>query len=142
MKKVTITPILLMLIVSFPAFASGTAFALFETPLRINALMGNPVVNHEGERLGTVHDLVANEEGLLEYLILAKGTEGVDGSELVAVPLDAVRPEVTDRGELRIGVRRVNLDAAPTFLADDIPDFADPHFQEVVRGYFDHRIVP
>jgi sporulation protein YlmC with PRC-barrel domain len=142
MKKVTIKLILLMLIVSFLTFASGTALALFETPLRINALMGNTVVNHEGERLGTVHGLVANEEGLLEYLILAKGMEGVDGSELVAVPPDAVRPEVTDRGELRIDVRRVNLDAAPTFSAGDIPDFADPHFQEVVRGYFDHRIVP
>jgi len=43
--------------------------------------MVNTVVNHEGECLGTVHDLVANEEGLLEYLILAKGIEGVDGSE-------------------------------------------------------------
>jgi hypothetical protein len=72
---------LLMLIVSLLAFASGTALAFFETPLRINALMGNTVVNHEGERLGTVHDLVVNEEGLLEYLILAKGIEGVGGSE-------------------------------------------------------------
>jgi sporulation protein YlmC with PRC-barrel domain len=139
MKKVANT---LMLISFSLIFASSTAFALFETSQPINELMGNTVVNHEGERLGTVYDLVTNEEGLLEYLILAKGTEGVEDSELVAVPLDAVRPEMMDTGELRIGVRQVNLDAAPTFSAAEIPDFADPHFQEIVRGYFDHRIVP
>jgi sporulation protein YlmC with PRC-barrel domain len=160
MKKSIIT---LMVLFTFLIFATGTAFTAdkakdkpgaagqdvqhgaamgqegglsFNQPQRLSEIMDNDVVNHQGENLGSIDDLVVNEQGQLEYLILSRGGVLGIGANLIAIPLDAVSPQVTEDNELRINIDEATLDQAPTFAAGDYPDFADRHWQQESRGYF------
>jgi sporulation protein YlmC with PRC-barrel domain len=108
----------------------------FNQPQRLSEIIGSDVVNHQGEDLGSVDDLVANEQGQLEYLILSRGGVLGVGANLIAIPLDAVSPQITEDNELRINVDEATLDQAPTFAAGDYPDFADRQWQQESRGYF------
>jgi hypothetical protein len=58
----------------------------FNQPQRLSEIMVSDVVNHQGEELGTIDDLVANEQGQLEYLILARGGVLGVGANLIAIP--------------------------------------------------------
>jgi CheY-like chemotaxis protein len=99
---------------------------------------GVRVINHQGEVLGVVEDLVANEEGKLIYLVLSKiGVTGVM-AQFVAIPLDAVSPRITAQGQLSIDVDQATLDEAPAFAAGDFPDFEDGRWQQESRGYFEN----
>jgi hypothetical protein len=94
------------------------------------------VISHQGEDLGKVEDLVANEDGRLVYLVLYRnGVIGID-AEFVAIPLDVVSPRITAEGQLSIDVDQATLDEAPTFAAGDYPNFEDWRWQEESRGYF------
>jgi len=108
----------------------------FNQPQRLSEIMDNEVANHQGENLGSIDDLVVNEQGQLEYLILSKGGVLGVGANLIAIPLDAVSPQITEDNELRINVDEATLDQAPTFAAGDYPDFADRQWQQESRGYF------
>ncbi len=108
----------------------------FNQPQRLSEIMDNDVVNHQGENLGSIDDLVVNEQGQLEYLILSRGGVLGIGANLIAIPLDAVSPQITEDNELRINVDEATLDQAPTFAAGDYPDFADRQWQQESRGYF------
>jgi sporulation protein YlmC with PRC-barrel domain len=160
MKKSLMT---LMVISAFLFFTFGNVFSadqyghrtFFQSPQHLSEVIGSKVVNYQGHDLGTVHDLVADEEGRLEYLILAKDyrigvqdtgpgmrqdTTGIPG-QLVAIPLDAVSPRMTD-DELRINVDQAVIAQAPTFSAGQYPDYADRRWQQQSRGYFGGEIQP
>jgi len=108
----------------------------FDQPQRLSEIIGSDVVNHQGEKLGSVDDFVVNEQGQLEYLIISRGGVMGIGASLIAIPLDSVSPQVTEDKELRINVDKTTLDQAPTFAAGDYPDFADRQWQQESRGYF------
>jgi sporulation protein YlmC with PRC-barrel domain len=112
--------------------------AAYETSQRLSKVIGNKVINHQGEVLGRVEDLVANKEGKLVYLVLSKiGAAGIM-AEFVAIPLDAVSPRITAQGQLSINVDQSTLDEAPTFAAGDYPDFEDGQWQQESKGFFEN----
>ncbi len=146
-KKATGISLFLFLI---PMLLSGSAFAdhtnpalcaagdFFDKPQSLSKVIGSKVVSHQGEDLGKVQDLVANEDGRLVYLVLYRhGVIGID-AEFVAIPLDVVSPRITAEGQLSIDVDQATLDEAPTFAAGDYPNFEDGRWQEESRGYFDN----
>jgi hypothetical protein len=152
MKKSLMT---LMVVFAFLFFAIGNAFSadqyghrtFFQGPQHLSEVIGSKVVNYQDNDLGTVHDLVADEEGRLEYLILAKDhrigvqdTTRIPG-QLVAIPLDAVSPSMTD-DELRINVDQAVIAQAPTFSVGQYPDYTDRRWQQQSRGYFGGEIQP
>jgi sporulation protein YlmC with PRC-barrel domain len=110
----------------------------YEKSQRLSKVIGSKVINHQGEVLGVVEDLVANEEGKLIYLVLSKiGVTGVM-AQFVAIPLDAVSPRITAQGQLSIDVDQATLDEAPAFAAGEFPDFEDGRWQQESRGYFEN----
>jgi sporulation protein YlmC with PRC-barrel domain/preprotein translocase subunit SecG len=112
--------------------------AAYEKSQRLSMVIGSKVINYQGEVLGVVEDLVANEEGKLVYLVLSKiGATGVM-AKFVAIPLDAVSPRITAQGQLSIDVDQATLDEAPTFAAGEFPDFEDGRWQQESRGYFEN----
>jgi sporulation protein YlmC with PRC-barrel domain len=141
MKKLLMTLIaisaslLLITGVAFSAERYGER-TIFQTPQHLNEVIGSNVVNHQNQQLGTVYDLVADEQGKLEYLILSKGERVGIRQELVAIPIDVVSPRMTAENELRIDMTQATLDQAQTFTAGDYPDYGDSRWQQEVRGYF------
>jgi sporulation protein YlmC with PRC-barrel domain len=137
----------LIVMLSLLFFVTGIAISadtyhqrpIFNSPQHLSEVIGSDVVNHQGQELGSVHDLVANEEGQLEYLILSKDDRTLRGTELIAIPIDAVSPRMTRENQLTIDVDRETIDRAPTFSAGAYPDYADRRWQEESRGYFIDR---
>jgi sporulation protein YlmC with PRC-barrel domain len=115
------------------------AEAVFERPQRLGELLHSDVVGRSGETLGTVEDLVANEKGNLEYLILSKRSYLDLGVELVAIPLELVSARIVHDNRLIIDIDEAALEQAPTFSAGDYPDFTNPRWRQESRGYFENR---
>jgi sporulation protein YlmC with PRC-barrel domain len=115
--------------------ASGTD-AMFEHPQRLSTLLGIEVTNTAGENLGKIHELIADEEGRISYLVIARGGMMGVGADLVAVPTSAVEPVITREGKLSINLDKETLKNAPAFAASNFPTFFDTEGEDVVRGYF------
>lgn len=113
--------------------------AVFERPQRLGELIHSDVVGRSGETLGTVEDLVSNEKGNLEYLILSKRSYLNIGVELVAIPLDLVSSRSMDENRLIIDIDEADLEQAPTFSAGNYPDFTNPRWRQESRGYFENE---
>jgi sporulation protein YlmC with PRC-barrel domain len=111
--------------------------ATFERSQRLSKVIGSDVSNHQGENLGRVSDLIADEDGRISYLVLARGGVLGIGSALVAIPTTSVAPRVTDDGKVIIDLDARVLEEAPTFSAGSYPDFSDRQWQEEARGYFE-----
>jgi sporulation protein YlmC with PRC-barrel domain len=117
----------------------GESGAVFHRAQRLSKLISAEVVNNEGENLGHISDLIAGEDGRLSYLVLAQGGMLGIGSKLVAIPISAAAPKVTEDGKCVINLDRQTLNAAPTFTASNYPDFSNKQWQEEVRGYFETK---
>jgi len=107
---------------------------------RVSKLTGLNVRNREGEKLGTVNDLVANvETGKIEYVAISVGGILGVGDKLFAVPFDLLK---FDHGQdemfFVLDMSKDKLMAAPGFNKSDWPDFADPHWSEKIDSYFRH----
>jgi hypothetical protein len=113
--------------------------AVFEHPQRLGELIHSDVVGRSGQILGSVEDLVANEQGRLEYLILSKKSYLDIGVELVAIPLDLVSSKIMDENRLTIDIDEADLEQAPAFSAGDYPDFTNPRWRQESRGYFENE---
>jgi sporulation protein YlmC with PRC-barrel domain len=130
----------LLIVASFLLFSIGSAFAdrgdLFDRPQRLNELMGNDVINRQGEELGNLEDLITGSDGNIEYMVVAMGGIIGLGARLVAIPIEAASPTLTDENRISIDVQTAQLDGAPTFSRDNYPDFTDKQWQQESRGYF------
>jgi sporulation protein YlmC with PRC-barrel domain len=137
MNKTIVT---LLIVVSFLLLSMGSAFAdrgdLFDRPQRLNELMGNDVINRQGEELGNLEDLISGSDGNIEYMVVAMGGILGLGARLVAIPVDAASPTMTDEGRISIDVQTAQMEGAPTFSRDNYPDFTDRQWQQEARGYF------
>ena len=143
MNKAVVT---LLIVVSFLLFSMGSAFAdsgdLFDQPQRLNELMGNDVINPQGEELGKLEDLITGSDGNIEYMVVAMGGIVGLGARLVAIPIEAASPTMTAEGRISIDVQTAQLEGAPTFSRDNYPDFADRQWQQDSRGYFKNGASP
>jgi sporulation protein YlmC with PRC-barrel domain len=137
MKKTVVT---MLIVVSFLLFSMGSAFAdrgdLFDRPQRLNELMGDEVINPQGEELGNLEDLISGSDGNIEYMVIAMGGIVGLGARLVAIPIEAASPTMTAEGRISIDVQTAQLEGAPTFSRDNYPDFTDKQWQQESRGYF------
>jgi sporulation protein YlmC with PRC-barrel domain len=159
MKKSLTT---LLVFLSVLTFASGAAIAgsggnhsimgkvksmfgedtVFQQPQRLSKLIGSQVTNNNGEQLGKVDDLIADEDGRISYMIIARGDllgTLVSGNKLVAIPMSTVEPRVTKDGTLNINLAKLTIDQAPSFTASNYPDFSNKQWQSNVRGYFKNK---
>jgi sporulation protein YlmC with PRC-barrel domain len=103
----------------------------------LSQMVGQNVVDSQGNTLGQVRNIVIGEPGGVNYLIISSGYQlGAEGSQrLIPIPWNVANPQ-PQNGTIQINVSRERINEAPGFRADAWPNFADPEVEKRVHGYF------
>lgn len=105
--------------------------------LSASTICGDGVVNPDGEKLGTIEELMIDlENGRVAYAVLSFGGFLGIGDKLFAVPFEALELDPENR-RFVLDVSREKLEQAPGFDKESWPDFADPRFGQQVYAYYD-----
>lgn len=104
--------------------------------LSATTIVGDAVVNHGGEDLGDIKDLMIDlNGGRVRYAVLSFGGFLGVGDKLFAVPLEVL--ELDDENErFVLDVDRERLENAPGFDKDHWPDTSDEAWQVEVYEYY------
>lgn len=86
---------------------------------KASSLIGHEIVNHQGEKLGKITDLVINRaDGRIAFAVLSHG----DSKNLIAVPISAF---AFSEGKVALDISRDRLATAPSFDAANWPNISD-----------------
>jgi sporulation protein YlmC with PRC-barrel domain len=104
----------------------------------LSQMVGQNVVDSQGNTLGQVRNIVIGEQGGVNYLIISSGYQlGAKGDQrLIPIPWNVANPQ-PQNGTIQINVSRERINEAPGFRADAWPNFADPEVEKRVHGYFE-----
>ena len=100
------------------------------TPYRAKQILGSAVSVQGGEKVGTVDDIVFNQDGEIEYMIVTDGN-----NKLVTVPWQAANFDLNTR-TAQLSVTTDKYRTAPSYDANTYPQFYTPAYRtEVYRSY-------
>lgn len=89
-------------------------------------LIGMEVKNKDGEKLGTIKDLVMNfQSGRVAYLVVEKAGQSDQANRFVAVPLAAFTPS-EDKESLALSVPKDRFQNAHGYSMNDLPSVGNP----------------
>ncbi len=104
--------------------------------LSSSSLMGDKVINSQGQDLGKIEDFMINlSSGCVEYAVLSFGGFLGMGDKLFAIPWKAMRLD-TDRHAFILDVPKEKLENAPGFDKNNWPDMADPTWSKDINTYY------
>jgi len=107
--------------------------------LSTSTLEGDEVRNPEGEKLGTIEDIMINvDDGCIAYAVLSFGGFLGMGDKLFAVPWETLRVDTNEECFV-LNVEKEKLEKAPGFDKDHWPNMADPTFQEQIYGHYGYQ---
>ncbi|MBT3067449.1 PRC-barrel domain-containing protein [Rhodoferax sp. U11-2br] len=90
-----------------------------------DTLLGNSVVNHQDEDLGTILEIMLDvHAGCISYAVLSFGGILGIGDKLFAVPWEALSLD-TENKRFTLDVAKERLEANPGFDKDNWPQVAD-----------------
>jgi sporulation protein YlmC with PRC-barrel domain len=99
-------------------------------------LMGDKVVNPQGEQLGDIKELMIDPQtGHVGYAVLSFGGFLGMGDKLFAVPFSALELKA-DRKEFVLNVPKDKLKAAPGFDKNDWPKSADRQWGTEIHTFY------
>jgi hypothetical protein len=109
----------------------GTSLAYGDTQVRrVSTLIGSAVELQAGGRFGQVEDIIINDEGCIDFVVV------VFEQKLIAVPFSLARVDF-GRRVVFFDVERELLLRAPTFTKTRFPDLsASSEFGRKVQGHF------
>ncbi len=109
-----------------------------EKVFRASTIKGMPVYNLEGERVGTVDELVIDlEKGQVVYAALSVGGFLGAGDKLFAIPWREFMLEVDEKDKFfRVDIDKEKLKAAEGFDKDAWPNVADPKWRQKIDAQF------
>lgn len=112
-----------------------------EKVYRASTIKGMNVFNLEGDKIGSIDELVINvETGRVAYAALSVGGFLGVGDKLFAVPWREFRLEVDEKDKFfRLDIDKATLKDAPGFDKDAWPNEADKHWAEVEQYYKENR---
>lgn len=102
------------------------------TPVRARDLLGSKVLISGGTGVGTVHDIVFSNEGVVDYLVVS------DAGKLVTVPWDVARFDFTKR-VITVPVTREVYTKIPRYSVDRYPTFYRPEYRTEIYRYYGVR---
>lgn len=103
--------------------------------LSSSTLNGDPVVDPEGNKLGTLKEIMLDiKEGLVAYAVLARGGFGGMGEKLFAVPWSMLQVD-GDNKRVVLDVDPEVLDDSPGFDPDNWPSFSEDWRADVDRHF-------
>lgn len=101
-----------------------------------NTLIGNDVMNHKGEDLGEIKEvMLQTERGNVAYAVLSFGGVLGMGEKLFAVPWNALTLDTQNKCFV-LNVDKDRLKNAPGFDKDDWPDMADQTWTDEIHSYY------
>lgn len=107
--------------------------------LAASTLKGDKVVNHQGEDLGNIEDLMIDlEGGRIAYAVLSFGGFLGMGDKLFAIPWDAMTVDQENK-RLVLNVDKDLLKQAPGFDKNNWPDMTDPAWGAELYTYYGYR---
>jgi len=107
------------------------------TPMLVNAnpLIGHDVTSPQGEKLGTITDLVFNNaQDRISYVAVQSGGMLGAGAKHLAIPWEAFSIRSTSRSEVQtvtLNATKQAIDAAPGFDAKSWPAQPSMHWQQL-----------
>src|SRR6266516_4841431 len=115
--------------------------ALVIKSLPSKKLVGTTVINKQGEKLGTIDDLVIDlESGKVVYAALSVGGVLGIGDKLFAVPFEEFKTahDTSNNVSFVLDESKDRLANAPGFDKDHWPDFAGREWRDQIDNYY-HR---
>jgi sporulation protein YlmC with PRC-barrel domain len=98
-------------------------------PLRVKNLLGATVNLQNGAGVGTVQDIVLNDEGVVDYLVIS------DNGKLVTVPWEAAKFNFERRTAV-INISPEQFRQIPTYTTERYPDFYTPTYRTQIYRYY------
>lgn len=107
---------------------------------RIDKIIGSAVINLEGERIGTIDDLVIDiDTGDIMYAVLEFGGFMGLGEKLLAVPWHSLTT-VPAEGIFIIDQSKAKLEKAPGFDKNNWPDVGDRSWGDGIYEFYRHHV--
>jgi hypothetical protein len=101
-----------------------------------STLEGNPVINRDGEKLGSIDEIMLDVPmGRIAYAVLSSGGFLGVGDKLFAIPWGALTLD-TDNKCFILDVSKERLEKAPGFDKDHWPSLADQSWAKNVHKYY------
>src|SRR5690606_30558530 len=80
-------------------------------------MIGKPVVGANGDRVGNVHDIILNQDGVAKYLIIADGSSVSVGDKKAVFDYSAINGRDANGG-LLTNISEANIDQAKALSYD------------------------
>ena len=104
--------------------------------LTASTLKGDKVVNHKGEDLGKIEEIMIDlDHGRIAFAVLSFGGFLGMGDKLFAIPWQAFAVD-TAKKRLILNTKKELLEKAPGFDKDKWPNMADPVLGTQLYGYY------
>ena len=97
-----------------------------------NEILGVPVMNLQGQKVGSVTDFIVDAQGRMALVILSHGGFLGFNAKEAAVPFSSFRYEQADN-HLILDISKERMAAAPVFKRDDL---SNPERAESLYRYF------
>ena len=107
--------------------------------LTASTLKGDKVVNHKGEDLGKIEEIMLDlDHGRIAYAVLSFGGFLGMGDKLFAIPWQAFAVDTAQK-RLILNAKKELLEKATGFDKDKWPNMADPTWGSTVYGYYGYK---
>jgi sporulation protein YlmC with PRC-barrel domain len=104
--------------------------------LSAKSIIGDAVVNPEGENLGNIEELMVDvSTGQVTYAVLSFGGFLGLGDKLFALPWTKLRVNERDKN-IVVDLPKQMLEAAPGFDKDNWPDLSDERQRATIDRYY------
>jgi len=102
-------------------------------------LKGDKVVNHKGEDLGEIQEIMLDlDHGRIAYAVLSFGGFLGMGDKLFAIPWQAFSVDTVQK-RLVLNTKKELLEKATGFDKSNWPNMADPTWGSTVYGYYGYK---
>ncbi len=111
----------------------------YRRSLSASSIIGDPVVNAQGEDLGTIKEIMIDvERGQVSYAVLSFGGFLGMGDKLFAIPWQAFSVDEANQ-RLVLNVDRETLERAEGFDPNNWPDTADEEWGRRIHKHYGYE---
>jgi len=111
----------------------------FGLVLSASSLKGDKVVNHQGDDLGEIQEIMIDlDRGRIAYAVLSFGGFLGMGDKLFAIPWQAFSVDTVQK-RLVLNTKKELLEKATGFDKSNWPNMADPTWGSTVYGYYGYK---